>query len=158
MWMVNKIVEKSNQYIYNTAKSIITHLYGDEAEFREGQYEAIEATMLNKRTLVVQKTGWGKSLVYFICTKLFRNDGKGVTVIVSPLLVLMENQLEAATKLGLKCDVLNSTTKERWDSIIYELTENLLDLVLITPETLLNNVFQSVINIRINCTLYIIGV
>jgi len=141
--MVNKIVEKFNQDIYNTAKSIITRLYGDEAEFREGQYEAIEATMLNKRTLVVQKTGWGKSLVYFICTKLFRNDGKGVTVIVSPLLVLMENQLEAATKLGLKCDVLNSTTKERWDNIIQELTNNSLDLVLITPETLLNSVFQN---------------
>ena len=69
--------------------------------------------MTQNRTLVVQRTGWGKSLVYFICTKLMREQKRGVTVVVSPLLVLMENQIEAAEKLGLRCDVLNSTTKER---------------------------------------------
>ena len=91
----------TNPEIYKISQKIITHMYGENAKFREGQYEAIEATLQNKRTLVVQKTGWGKSLVYFICTKLFRNAGKGVSIIVSPLLVLMGNQLEAAAKLGL---------------------------------------------------------
>ena len=77
-----------------------------------GQYEAIEATMTKRRTLVVPRTGWGKSLVYFICTKLMRSEHRGVTLVVSPLLVLMENQMEAAEKMGLWCDVLNSTVKD----------------------------------------------
>ena len=132
-----------NPKIYKMSYEIISQMFGDGAEFREGQYEAIEATLLNRRTLIVQKTGWGKSLVYFICTKLFRIAGKGVTIIVSPLLVLMENQLEAAAKMGLKCDVLNSTVKERRDEIIESLVTGSLDLVLITPETLLGDAFLS---------------
>ena len=83
--------------LYTKALTIIRALYGEDATFREGQYEAIEATLTHHRTLVVQKTGWGKSLVYFVCTKLLRDQGHGVTMVVSPLLVLMENQLAAAT-------------------------------------------------------------
>ena len=132
----------SNHEINEISNAIITELYGDGAEFRAGQYEAIEATMLNRRTLVVQKTGWGKSLVYFICTKLFRKAGRGVTVIVSPLLVLMENQVEAAARLGLRCDLLNSTVKDRREDIINSLVSGSLDLILITPETLLSDDFQ----------------
>ena len=132
-----------DQEIFNSASSIISRLYGDRSEFREGQYEAIEATLLNKRTLVVQKTGWGKSLVYFVCTKLFRDAGRGVTIVVSPLLVLMDNQLEAASKMGLRCETLNSTVKDRREQIIEMLTSNLLDLVFITPETLLSDVIYS---------------
>ena len=85
--------------IYEDSIEIIKKLYGKQASFREGQYEAIEATLTNKRTLVVQKTGWGKSLVYFVCTKLMREKGHGVTIVVSPLLILMQNQIEAAEKL-----------------------------------------------------------
>lgn len=99
--------------IYEQADQMIKDLYGANATFRDGQYEAIEATMTHKRVLVVQRTGWGKSLVYFICTKLMRMKSKGVTMVVSPLLVLMENQIEAATRMGLRCDVLNSTVKDR---------------------------------------------
>lgn len=76
-----------------------------------GQYEAIEATLTYKRILVVQKTGWGKSLVYFTATKLLRESGRGTTVVVSPLLSLMENQLEAADKLNLRCEAFNSLLK-----------------------------------------------
>ena len=129
--------------LYKKAKSIIKNLYGENAKFREGQYEAIEATLTYKRTLVVQKTGWGKSLVYFISTKLFRDEGKGLTLIVSPLLVLMDNQVEAATRLGLRCDVLNSRVKDRWDSIINEMANDRLDLLLIAPETLLSERFYN---------------
>ena len=80
-------------FIYEQADQIIKGLYGQDAKFRDGQYEAIEATMTRKRVLVVQRTGWGKSLVYFVCTKLMRKENKGVTMVVSPLLVLMENQI-----------------------------------------------------------------
>ncbi len=125
-----------NPGIHTKATAIIKSLYGSNASFRDGQYEAIEATMTQKRTLVVQRTGWGKSLVYFVCTKLMREQGKGVTMVVSPLLVLMQNQIEAAEKMGLKCDVLNSTVKDRREDILASLEDNELDLILITPETL----------------------
>lgn len=126
----------TNQTIYNNALSIIRNLYGYHAAFRDGQYEAIEATLLNNRTLVVQRTGWGKSLVYFTCTKILRSQSKGVTMVISPLLVLMENQIDAAKKLGLKCDVLNSTVGDRRKDIIDDLISNRTDLLLVTPETL----------------------
>lgn len=129
--------------IYSEASDIIQKLYGNHATFRDGQYEAIEATLLNKRTLVVQKTGWGKSLVYFTCTKILRDQQKGVTIVVSPLLVLMENQVDAAKKLGLKCEVLNSTVKERRPEIIHSLIHNELDLILVTPETLFKDDIQT---------------
>ncbi len=91
----------TNQQIYKEASAILKSLYGESARFRDGQYEAIEATLLNRRTLVVQRTGWGKSMVYFTCTKLLRDCGAGATFVVSPLLVLMQNQIEAAERIGL---------------------------------------------------------
>lgn len=136
--------------IYAQAERIIKGLYGPTAKFRDGQYEAIEATMTKKRVLVVQRTGWGKSLVYFVCTKLMRQENKGVTMVVSPLLVLMENQIEAAMKMGLRCDVLNSTVKDRRWEILDSLENNELDLILITPETLFSDEVQARLkNIRI---------
>ena len=136
--------------IYAKASTILCALYGAQASFRDGQYEAIEATMTQNRTLVVQRTGWGKSLVYFICTKLMREQKRGVTVVVSPLLVLMENQIEAAEKLGLRCDVLNSTTKERRAEILQSIEQEELDLILVTPETLFSDDVQMKLkNIRI---------
>lgn len=139
-----------NTAIYKQATEIIKELYGKDASFREGQYEAIEATMTQKRTLVVQRTGWGKSLVYFVCTKLMREQRRGVTMVVSPLLVLMQNQIEAAEKMGLKCDVLNSAVKDRRDDILSSLENNDLDLILVTPETLFaEDVQKRLRNIRI---------
>lgn len=135
-------MEVKNNSIYKLSASILKDLYGAGASFREGQYEAIEATMLNNRSLVVQKTGWGKSLVYFTCTKMLRNHGKGVTMVVSPLLILMQNQIEAAAKLGLKCDVLNSTVGNRREEIVKSLINDELDLILVTPETLFKEDLQ----------------
>lgn len=136
---------KTSEHLDVLVKStaILRSMYGPDAAFRDGQYEAIEATMTRKRTLVVQRTGWGKSLVYFICTKLMREQRRGVTVVVSPLLVLMENQIEAAEKMGLRCDVLNSSTKERRPDILRALEQDQLDLVLVTPETLFSEDVQA---------------
>lgn len=122
--------------IYDRAALLLRSLYGERAEFRQGQYEAIEAVMTQRRTLVVQRTGWGKSLVYFLCTKLMRERGKGVTMVISPLLVLMQNQLQAAHGMGLVCEVLNGTVKDRREEILDALVQDKLDLLLITPETL----------------------
>ncbi|MHB1155104.1 MAG: RecQ family ATP-dependent DNA helicase [Eubacteriales bacterium] len=135
----------TNQSIYNRALSIIKNLYGEHAAFRDGQYEAIEATLINNRTLVVQRTGWGKSLVYFTCTSILRSRGRGVTMVISPLLVLMENQIDAAKKLGLKCDVLNSTVGDRRKDIIDMLINDRIDLLLVTPETLFKEDLQDAI-------------
>lgn len=136
--------------ICQRATDILKTFYGENAVFRDGQYEAIEATLTRKRTLVVQRTGWGKSLVYFICTKLLREENRGVTMVVSPLLVLMKNQLEAADKLGLTCEILNSTVKERREEILAALERDEVDLLLVTPETLFSaDVQQRLPNIRI---------
>lgn len=139
-----------NPDIYAKSTEIIKAIYGPNASFRDGQYEAIEATMTHNRTLVVQRTGWGKSLVYFVCTKLIREQKRGVTMVVSPLLVLMENQIDAAQKMGLRCDVLNSTVKDRREDILASLEQDELDLILVTPETLFSNDVQKRLkNIRI---------
>lgn len=125
--------------IYNESVKILRSLYGYNAKFREGQYEAIEATLLHNRTLVVQRTGWGKSLVYFVCTKILRERGRGITFVISPLLALMDNQMYAAKKMELKCDALNGKTKDRHDEIINNILNGTLDIVFITPETLYND-------------------
>lgn len=143
-------LEKENPCLFEKAMTILKVLYGKDAAFRDGQYEAIEAVMTRSRTLVVQRTGWGKSLVYFVCTKLMREQRLGVTMVVSPLLILMENQMEAAGKMGLRCDALNSTTKDRRQEILRDLEQDELDLVLITPETLFSEDVQARLrNIRI---------
>ena len=133
----------TNRQIYNEASAILKSLYGESACFRDGQYEAIEATLLNRRTLVVQRTGWGKSLVYFACTKLLRNRDAGTTFVVSPLLVLMQNQIEAAERMGLRCEALNSQTKDRREEVLQGIIDGEIDLVLVTPETLFTNDVQA---------------
>lgn len=145
-----------NSEIKKRSDAALQLFFGEGAQYRDGQYEAIEATLTNKRTLVVQKTGWGKSMVYFICTKLLRDDKKGVTLIVSPLLSLMDNQIKAAEKAGLKCQVLNSTvSSEVKDEILKSMIENELDIVLTTPETLFTEKVQRAIP-NINIGLFVI--
>ena len=134
-----------NSDLYSKAIGIIRAVYGEKAEFREGQYEAIESTLTHHRSLVVQKTGWGKSLVYFVCTKILRDSGHGATFVVSPLLALMENQLQAATAFGLCSVVLNSSTKESRADDLEKIKSGQCDLVFITPETLFSDSVQSVL-------------
>jgi ATP-dependent DNA helicase RecQ len=87
-------------------------LRNPNVNFREDQWESIDAVVnRRKKVLVVQKTGWGKSSVYFISTKFLREQGSGLTIIISPLLALMRNQIEAARRLGLNVVTINSTNK-----------------------------------------------
>lgn len=115
---------------------------GHGAEFREGQWEAIDQ-IVNQRgkVLCVQRTGWGKSMVYFVSAKLMRDQGMGVTLIISPLLALMRNQIEAAERLGLRALTVNSTNREEWGHIRNELLADRVDLLLISPERLANDEF-----------------
>ena len=148
-------METHDPELYRQVHQILVSLYGAGAAFRPGQYEAIEATITHRRTLVVQRTGWGKSLVYFISTRLMRERGRGLTLVISPLLALMQNQLEAAERMGLACDVLNSTVKDRRSDILKSMVENRLDLVLVTPETLFSEDVQKEIG-RIPIGLFVI--
>jgi ATP-dependent DNA helicase RecQ len=114
-----------------------------EATFRPGQLEAINDVVADRaRVLCVQRTGWGKSAVYFVATALLRNAGAGPTLIVSPLLALMRNQITAAQRLGLRAHTINSTNREEWSSIRDRLAEGSIDLLLISPERLNNPRFR----------------
>ena len=119
--------------------------YGEKAEFREGQREAIEAVLDNKRLLVVQKTGWGKSLVYFLATKVLRGRKRGFTLIISPLLALMHNQVESAQKLGLQVETINSANVDEWDEIAQNLKQDRIDALIISPERLANAEFRQML-------------
>src|SRR3954447_24712840 len=114
-----------------------------DAEFREGQLDAIRALVVDRRrVLVVQRTGWGKSAVYFVATRLLRDAGSGPTLIVSPLLALMRNQIAAAERLGLRAHTINSTNRDAWDTVRGLLAEDAVDLLLISPERLNNPSFR----------------
>jgi ATP-dependent DNA helicase RecQ len=113
-----------------------------DIDFRDGQWEAIESVCSNlRRTLVVQRTGWGKSSVYFIATRVLRDRDCGPTIIVSPLLALMRNQIEAAERLGIRAVTINSTNKREWDEIKFDILSNNVDAMLISPERLGNAQF-----------------
>ena len=112
------------------------------ADFRPGQWEAIEALVdRRERLLMVQRTGWGKSNVYFLATRLLREQGRGPTLIVSPLLALMRNQIEAAERIGVKAASINSTNPGQWPEIRGLLQRNEADALLISPERLSNDEF-----------------
>ncbi|MEA2480698.1 MAG: ATP-dependent helicase RecQ [Thermoleophilaceae bacterium] len=126
-----------------SALAHLKRLAGDDAEFREGQLEAIRFLVeQRRRVLCVQRTGWGKSAVYFVATALLREQGTGPTLLVSPLLALMRNQVLAADALGLRARTINSSNREEWDPIAQELAADSVDLLLISPERLNNPGFR----------------
>jgi ATP-dependent DNA helicase RecQ len=126
------------------ALSHLRRLAGPSAEFRDGQLEAIRFLVDHRRrVLCVQRTGWGKSAVYFVATALLRERGAGPTLLVSPLLALMRNQVQAAESLGLRARTINSSNREEWEPIAAELARDEVDLLLISPERLNNPSFRS---------------
>ncbi|ORC16545.1 recombinase RecQ [Rothia nasimurium] len=126
------------------AAELLHRLTGNPtAEFHPGQYEAIEALVKHRRrALVIQRTGWGKSAVYFISALLLRRAGSGPALIVSPLLALMRDQVQAAARAGVKAAMVNSSNMTEWDSIRAQLAAGELDLLLVGPERFNNPVFR----------------
>ena len=119
------------------AEEILRALAGAEARLREDQWRAIEALALRRRRVVcVQRTGWGKSAVYFVATALLRRRGAGPTVIISPLLALMRNQVDAAGRAGIRARTINSANLQEWEEITAELHSGAVDVLLISPERL----------------------
>lgn len=123
---------------------MLRRLAGDHARLREDQWRAIEALVVDRRrVLCVQRTGWGKSAVYFVATALLRERGEhGPTVIVSPLLALMRNQVEAAARAGIRARTINSANLDEWDQITAEIQTGAVDVLLISPERLNNPDFR----------------
>ena len=125
------------------AQAILEQLAGADAVLREDQWTAIEALVVaRRRALVVQRTGWGKSAVYFIAAKLLREQGRGATVIVSPLLALMRNQVAAAQRAGVHAATINSGNVTEWDTVHRQVAAGELDVLLVSPERLNNPEFR----------------
>ncbi|WP_297008243.1 RecQ family ATP-dependent DNA helicase [uncultured Corynebacterium sp.] len=130
------------------ATAILRELTGRaDAEFRDGQFEAIDALVsARKRVLVVQRTGWGKSAVYFVAARLIREGfgggTGGPTLIISPLLALMRDQVAAAERAGVRAATINSSNVTSWDEVLDDLRGGRLDVLLISPERLTNPKFR----------------
>ncbi|RKN37859.1 DEAD/DEAH box helicase [Streptomyces hoynatensis] len=138
------------------ADAVLCRLVGDEtgrAGLRPDQWLAVETLVARRRrALVVQRTGWGKSAVYFVATALLRARGSGPTVIVSPLLALMRNQIEAARRAGIAARTINSANPEEWDAVRAEVTAGTVDVLLVSPERLNNPEFRETVLPRLAAT------
>lgn len=138
---------------YDAAKSIELLRLGTghpNSVFREGQEDAIRHIVEGRgRLLVVQKTGWGKSFVYFIATKLLREAGAGPALLISPLLALMRNQIAAAERMGVRAATIHSDNKDDWENVEAATRRNEVDMLLISPERLANERFCSEVLARI---------
>ena len=129
--------------IDDRAAELLRELAGPGAAFREHQLEAVRDLVDDRaRVLCVQRTGWGKSAVYFLATALLRERGAGPTLIVSPLLALMRNQIAAAERLGIRAHTVNSTNRDAWAEVRELLADDAVDLLLISPERLNNPQFR----------------
>ncbi|WP_067483058.1 RecQ family ATP-dependent DNA helicase [Actinomadura hibisca] len=125
------------------AEGTLRALAGDHAKLRDDQWTAIHALVVERRrALVVQRTGWGKSAVYFVATRLLRERGAGPTVIVSPLLALMRNQIDAAARAGIRAHTINSANTDDWDRVFAEVEAGAVDVLLVSPERLNNPDFR----------------
>ncbi|MEO8690221.1 MAG: RecQ family ATP-dependent DNA helicase [Solirubrobacteraceae bacterium] len=130
--------------IDDRAGELLRELAGEGAQFREHQLEAVRDLVSERaRVLCVQRTGWGKSAVYFLATALLREAGAGPTLIVSPLLALMRNQIAAAERIGIRAHTVNSTNREAWSEVRELLEADAVDVLLISPERLNNPQFRS---------------
>lgn len=136
-----------NIVIYNPARSLELLRIGSgraDATFRDDQEAAIRHIVEGRgRLLVVQKTGWGKSFVYFIAAKLLREAGNGPALLISPLLALMRNQIAAAERMGVRAATLNSDNQDDWTDVESKLGNNQIDILLISPERLANERFRT---------------
>ena len=132
------------QYDSLRALDLLTRGTGRQGtRFREGQEEAIRHLVEGRgRQLLVQKTGWGKSFVYFITTRLLREAGLGPTLLVSPLLALMRNQIAAAERMGVRAETINSDNQDEWDRVEQAARAGAVDILLISPERLANERFR----------------
>jgi superfamily II DNA helicase RecQ len=140
-WLKSSL--KFAQFISKTrALSLLRTAVGSPiAEFHPDQWEAIQLLLHRERLLVVERTGWGKSSVYFLATRLLRDTGSGCTLLISPLLSLMRNQIDGARRIGVRAETINSCNTDDWPRIQNALRQDRVDILLISPERLGNEDF-----------------
>jgi ATP-dependent DNA helicase RecQ len=137
------VPDQNDQGLRDEAEWHLQALAGEHARLRDDQWTAISALVAaRRRALVVQRTGWGKSAVYFVATALLRARGAGPTVIVSPLLSLMRNQVQAASRAGIGARTINSANTTEWDQVYAEVADGQADVLLVSPERLNNPDFR----------------
>ena len=131
--------------LHDDAIAVLRRLVGrDDVTFHDGQFEAIDALVGGgSRVLVVQRTGWGKSAVYFVASRLQRAKGAGPALIVSPLLALMRDQIAAAQRAGVRAVSMNSANAQEWDEVRGQLARDEVDVLLVSPERLNNPRFRA---------------
>jgi ATP-dependent DNA helicase RecQ len=133
----------TDNQLRDEAERHLRALAGQDARLRDDQWTAIRALVAERRrALVVQRTGWGKSAVYFVATALLRANGAGPTVIVSPLLALMRNQISAAERAGIHARTINSANLDDWEQVHAEIRDGAVDVLLVSPERLNNPGFR----------------
>jgi ATP-dependent DNA helicase RecQ len=134
---------RADDVIRERAEACLRSLAGEHARLRDDQWVAIHALVVGqRRALVVQRTGWGKSAVYFVATALLRERGAGPTVIVSPLLALMRNQIAAAERAGIHAATINSANTDEWERVYDDVQNGAIDVLLVSPERLNNPDFR----------------
>jgi ATP-dependent DNA helicase RecQ len=133
------------EVLRSAAEATLRTLVGrPDAAFRDGQWDAVADLVAHRRrVLVVQRTGWGKSAVYFVATRLLRDAGAGPTLIVSPLLALMRDQVAAAARAGVRAVTMNSANAHEWDDVAQALATDAVDVLLVSPERLNNPRFRA---------------
>ena len=135
--------ELSDTALRDRAEDVLRTLAGPTARLRDDQWTAVHALVVQRRrALVVQRTGWGKSAVYFVATALLRAGGAGPTVIVSPLLALMRNQIDAAARAGVHAVTVNSANTDDWVATYAAIDAGEVDVLLVSPERLNNPDFR----------------
>jgi ATP-dependent DNA helicase RecQ len=138
--------DPSTDPLRDQAEACLRALAGPGAALRDDQWTAIRALVEDRqRALVVQRTGWGKSAVYFTATALLRARGCGPSVIVSPLLALMRNQIDAAGRAGIRARTVNSANADEWDQVYAEVAAGDVDVLLVSPERLNNPGFRDLV-------------
>src|SRR4026207_2224778 len=131
--------------LHDAARGLLRRLTArPDAAFHDGQGEALGAlARAHRRALVVQRTGWGKSAVYFIATRLLRDAGAGPTILVSPLLALMRNQIRMAERASVRAFTLHSENRDDWEEISAAISRDEVDLLLVSPERFNNPAFRA---------------
>ena len=152
-WLNFELIATELTMPYNPTRALELLRLGTQypaAAFHDGQEEAIQHVVDGRgRLLVVQKTGWGKSSVYFIATKLLREAGMGPAILISPLLALMRNQIAAAARMGVRAVTIHSGNRDDWPTIEGAIARNEVDILLIHPKRLVNEQFNTQVLARI---------
>ncbi len=117
-------------------------------DFHDNQWRVIKELLDNKRVLIIEKTGFGKSLCYQYCANLF----EGVTIVFSPLLSLIRDQVSSLKDKGIKAEcIISEQTKEKNEEIINKALKGKLSMLYISPERLDNEFWiQCITKIKIS--------